>query len=91
MPWASASAAVSVRPVSTMSLTSPWPHISYSTLTPPVSGMTPWPTSGSLKRASSAAMRMSHSRARWNDPPMAQPPMAAITGASSSHSRWMPL
>ena len=29
---------------------------------------------------------MSHSRARWNDPPIAQPWMAAITGASISHN-----
>ena len=33
-----------------------------------------------MKRASSAAMRMSHSSARWNDPPSAQPWIATITG-----------
>ena len=52
--------------------------------TPPVSGMTPWPTSGSMNRASLAAIRMSQSSARWNEPPMAQPWMATMIGASSS-------
>ena len=42
IPWCSASSADRRRPVSTMSLTSPCPHISYSTPTPPVSGITPW-------------------------------------------------
>src|SRR5438270_7280959 len=43
-----------------------------------------------MKRASSAAMRMSHSSARWNEPPMAQPWMATMIGASMSHTCWMP-
>ena len=57
---------------------------------PPVSGITPWPTSGSMNRAPSAAMRMSQSNARWNEPPMAHPWMATMTGASSSNSCWIP-
>jgi hypothetical protein len=40
-PCVSASSADSTRPVSTMSLTMPGPTISYSTATPPVSGITP--------------------------------------------------
>ena len=51
MPWPSASSAVRRRPVSTMSLTRPGPAIWKSRPTPPVSGITPWPTSGSMKRA----------------------------------------
>ena len=73
-----------------MSLTRPWPAIWYSTLTPPVSGMTPYLISGSMNRAPSAAMRMSHRRARWNEPPMAQPWIGTITGTSRSQSCWMP-
>ena len=38
----------------------------------------------------SAATRMSHSSARWNEPPITQPLQATITGASSSQSCWMP-
>ena len=74
-----------------MSVTTPWPHIWNSRLTPPVSGITPWVASGSMKRASSEQMRMSQSSARWNEPPMAQPWMATMTGASTSNSRRMPL
>ena len=43
-----------------------------------------------MKRAPSAAMRMSHSSARWNEPPMAQPWMATMIGASMSQTCWMP-
>ena len=43
-----------------------------------------------MKRLPSAAMRMSHSSARWNEPPMAQPWKATITGAGRSNSCWMP-
>ena len=38
----------------------------------------------------SAATRMSHKSARWNEPPITQPLHATITGASSSQSCWMP-
>src|SRR3954469_19909175 len=43
-----------------------------------------------MKRASSAAMRMSHRSALWNEPPMAQPWMATMIGASRSQTCWMP-
>ena len=42
------------------------------------------------KGAVVAATRMSQSRARWNDPPIDHPLQATITGASSSHSCWIP-
>ena len=89
-PWASASSALIARPVSTMSVTTPWPHIWKRRPTPPVSGMTPWVASGSMKRAPSAAMRMSQSSARWNEPPIAQPWMATMIGASMSKICRMP-
>src|SRR5262245_6404161 len=89
-PCVSASGAVSTRLVRTRSLTSPAPAISNRAPTPPVSGMTPYVSSGRRKRAPSAAMRKSHSNARWNAAPITHPLHATITGASRSQSCWMP-
>ena len=92
MPWASASSARAARrPVSTMSLTTPVPaHLEAAGRRRRCRGSRRRSTSGSMNRAPSAAMRMSHSSARWNEPPIAQPLQATMTGASRSNSCWMP-
>ena len=79
-PHRSASSAVIIRPVSTISMALAFPTARVRRCVPPAPGMTPIEISGCPNRADSEAMIMSHAIASSHPPPRANPPTAAMRG-----------